>query len=131
MNTNLQGVFEVLLDTAVREKVSDKDMPQTLIVLSDMEFDSCGRRTNFEAIKDQYIKAGYQMPKLVFWNLNGRLNNYPTQSNIPNVVLLSGYSPSLMKMAMSNSLDPLSAMMEAINSERYEFIGKLFSIASD
>lgn len=124
MSTNLVGVFEALLHAAEKNNISKEDMPKTLIILSDMEFNQCGNNseTNFRYIKQLYRELNYEMPKLVFWNLLGRLNNYPVQADTPNTILLSGYSPSLLKTVLKGSLNPVDAMMDTINVDRYKFI---------
>lgn len=123
MSTNLVGVFEALLHAAEKNNISQEDMPKTLIILSDMEFNQCGNNTetNFRYIKQLYKASNYEMPKLVFWNLLGRLNNYPVQADTPNTILLSGYSPSLLKTVLKGSLNPVDAMMDTINVPRYKF----------
>lgn len=123
MSTNLVGVFEALLHAAKANNISQEDMPKTLIILSDMEFNQCGNnmKTNYRYIKQLYETSNYEMPKLVFWNLLGRLNNYPVQATTPNTILLSGYSPSLLKTVLKGSLNPVDAMMDTINVDRYKF----------
>jgi hypothetical protein len=39
-NTNLVATFEYILDSALRARLTQGDMPDYVIVLSDMEFDS-------------------------------------------------------------------------------------------
>jgi len=74
-NTNIQKVFELILQTAVKNKVSQAEMPSTLYIISDMEFDYCTKGaelTNFEYAKKIFAEAGYQLPKVVFWNVQSR-----------------------------------------------------------
>lgn len=80
MSTNLVGVFECILKVAKRDNLRQEDMPESFIILSDMEFNYCGgNTTNYKRIKQLYDEAGYEMPNIVFWNLLGRMNNYPVQ----------------------------------------------------
>jgi len=59
----------------------------------------------------------------VFWNLNGQYGNTPTKSNNPNVALISGFSPAIMKSVLScKDMSPMAVMMETIGSERYQQI---------
>ncbi len=123
-NTNLQAVFELILNTATSNNLEANDMPETLIIISDMEFDiACGKKTNFEAINDKYAEAGYPCPKLIFWNVNGRIGNSPVSVDDKNVALVSGASPSIVKSVLSGEeVTPLSVMLKALNVERYEKI---------
>jgi Domain of unknown function (DUF2828) len=124
MNTNLNKTFSVLLDRAIAGKVAQEDMPTKLLIISDMEFDqACGNRTNFESIKNMYEQWGYQMPSIVFWNVNGRLGNVPVKANTPNTALVSGYSPSILTSILGGKdLNPYSVMMETIGKPRYACI---------
>jgi len=124
MNTDLIKTFNVLLDRAVAGKVAQEDMPTKLLIISDMEFDqACGKRTNFDIIKAAYAQWGYEMPGIIFWNVNGRLGNVPVKANTPNTALVSGYSPSIIRSVLGgDELNPLAVMLKTINSDRYSCI---------
>jgi hypothetical protein len=124
MNTDLNKTFTVLLDRAVAGKVAQEDMPTKLLIISDMEFDvACGIRTNFDAIKDMYAHCGYEMPGIIFWNVNGRLGNVPVKANTINTALVSGYSPSIIRSVLGgDELSPLAVMMKTISADRYNCI---------
>lgn len=124
MNTNLQKVFDLILKTAVSNKVKEEDMIKTLYIISDMEFDRAvndyGQSvTNFELAKERYRKAGYEIPQVVFWNVDSRQNNVPVTENEDGVILVSGASPSIFKMVMQKTT-PLEFMNKVLNSERYK-----------
>lgn len=120
MNTDLQAVFDLILNTALQNNTPKEELPETIYIISDMEFDSaCGTRTNFEVIKEKYTNAGYKMPNLVFWNVDARSgNNLPVQIGENSVALVSGFSPVIFKMAVENKT-PEQVMLDTINSERY------------
>jgi hypothetical protein len=119
-NTDLQSVFDLILKRAVTEKVPDTDMPKQLIIISDMEFDEYSfGLTNYEGIKAKYEKAGYTLPKLIWWNVDSRSNQTPITVNDKNNILLSGCSPSVMKIALGEDYDALEATLKVINQERY------------
>jgi hypothetical protein len=89
-----------------------------------MEFDeACGGRTNFDYIKDLYAHCGYDMPGIIFWNVNGRLGNVPVKANTLNTALVSGFSPSIIRSVLGgDELSPLAVMLKTINAERYKCI---------
>jgi hypothetical protein len=124
MNTDLNKTFNVLLKRAIAGNVAQEDMPTKLLIISDMEFDqACGSRTNFDLIKAAYAESGYEMPGIIFWNVNGRLGNLPVKANTPNTALVSGYSPSIIRSVLGgDDLSPLAVMMKTIDSERYKCI---------
>lgn len=123
MNTNLQAVFDLILRTAIKNSTPKEELPSTIYIISDMEFDeACEDKTNFEVIKSKYNASGYEMPTVVFWNVDARSGkNLPVRSDENNVALVSGFSPVIFKMAVEHKT-PLEVMMDTINSERYKVI---------
>ena len=121
-NTNLTGVFELILRKAKEVNLSEEMMPKTILVISDMEFDCCGNLTNYETIKKAYNVSGYQCPQIAFWNVNGRAGNVPVTVNKQGVALVSGASPSVIKAVLTNQLNPVNIMDSIIETERYSVI---------
>lgn len=132
MSTNLQAAFSNLLEFGKKFKVSQEDMPETILIISDMEFDSCASldnrygpkyATNFEEIEKRYAASGYKRPNIVFWNVNGRVGNSPVSFKQDGTALVSGFSPSIMKSILTGeNLTPESIMLNTINIERYNFL---------
>lgn len=133
-NTNIEATFDLLLDTAVRTKCSQDDLPQNIIVISDMEFDAAtsgwrstsninsrNAETVLEGIARKWAQYGYQMPHLIFWNVDARQNNIPMLGNGP-ISYVSGFSPSIFETIMSGKTG-YELMMEKLNTERYACIG--------
>jgi Domain of unknown function (DUF2828) len=102
-NTNLHAALDLILKTAVDHKVSQEDMPQTLMILSDMQFDYCVQHDDsaIEMIRRKYEKAGYTLPRVVFWNLNATYDNVPVKYDESGTALVSGFSPSIMKSVLA------------------------------
>ena len=134
-NTNIEAVFNLILQTAINKNMSQDELPQNILILSDMEFDSCvgcdggsiwsvNRPTKrlFEVFAERYAEHGYKLPRLVFWNICSRTGTIPVKENDLGVALVSGFSPAIAKMVLSNSTDPLDCLLEQINSERYEAV---------
>jgi hypothetical protein len=125
MSTNLHGAFEAVLKTAVAGKVDAKDMPKFVLIMSDMEFNYCAKHDDsaMQMIERKYNEAGYNVPNIVFWNLNARAGNVPVKHDKKGVALVSGFSPAIMKSILSaESLDPVNVMLATINSPRYAVI---------
>lgn len=127
-NTDIEAVFKLILKTAVNKDMTQEDMPKNIIIISDMQFDAHSHNINdtlFKAIAKEYAEYGYLLPRLIFWNVNNRSNTtVPVQQNEMGVVLMSGYSQNLIKMVMSNELDPYKCLIEQLNSERYQIVEK-------
>lgn len=122
-NTNLQSVFNLILTRAKTCKVVKEDMPKQLLIISDMQFDA-GRfgMTNYEEIKKKYQEAGYDLPKLVWWNVESRSDQTPVTVDDKNNLLLSGCSPAVLKVALGGDYDVMEAILKVINQERYQVI---------
>jgi hypothetical protein len=124
-NTNIQKVFELILQAAVKNKVPQTEMPSTLYIISDMEFDWCAEGadiTNFAYAKKLFAEAGYQLPRVVFWNVQSRNQQQPVTQNEQGVALVSGCSPRIFSMLQSGILSPLGYMLDILGGERYQRI---------
>lgn len=130
-DTNIEKVFDLILATAVKNHLKQEEMPKNILVISDMEFNSCVRSNSygmnkalFKVIEEKYKSHGYKLPRLVFWNVNSRTGTIPVKENEMGVALVSGFSPNVAKMVMSGALDPMDALMETLNAPRYEPVRK-------
>lgn len=130
-DTNIEAVFDLILATAVKNHLKQEEMPKNVLVISDMEFNSCVRSNSygmdkalFKVIEAKYKNYGYKLPRLVFWNVNSRTGTIPVKENEMGVALVSGFSPNVAKMVMSGALDPMDALMETLNAPRYEPVRK-------
>ena len=124
-NTSIQRVFELLLETAVKHRAKPEELPRTLYIISDMEFDACIKDrdiTNFQYAKELFELSGYQLPRLVFWNVASRGRQQPVTQNEQGVALISGFTPRLFSLVQSGQLCPYALMMEVLESERYAII---------
>ncbi|MBQ7627443.1 MAG: DUF2828 family protein [Clostridiales bacterium] len=124
-NTNIEKVFELILKTAVKNRLKQSDMPNRIIIVSNMEFDRCADRadmTNFESAKAKFARKGFTLPQLVFWNVNSLNRQQPVTMNEQGVVLVSGMSPQVFAMFKDDKLDPYEFMMSVLSSGRYERI---------
>lgn len=125
-NTNIEAAFDMLLDTARKTHCSQEDLPKSIIVVSDMEFDSqrgCyghGNNTLMENIAHKWNMASYKMPNLVYWNVQARQNNIPMQVK-NGVTLVSGMSPVIFEQIMKGKTG-YDLMMDKLNEERYACI---------
>ena len=121
-NTNLEAVFDLILDAAVNNDVPQSELPAKLYLISDMEFDACvtgAKLTNFENAKRKFARHGYKLPQIVFWNVASRNRQQPVTVDDRGVALVSGCSPRIFSMAMEGELDPWRFMLSVIDTERY------------
>ena len=135
-NTNIVATFDMLLETAIRNHCTQDDLPQNIIVISDMEFDAANRsgygwdnrltknnaETVMEGIAAKWAAHGYTLPKMIYWNVDARQNNIPQDFGNGRVSYVSGMSPSIFSTIMTGKTG-YDLMMEKLNSERYAVIG--------
>ena len=133
-NTNIEAVFNLLLDLACNENVPSELLPKQVLIMSDMEFDEARRpdcwaegtwtpfdERLFETIAKKYEKAGYSMPRLIFWNLCGRTNTIPMVEGENGICLLSGFSQNAIKVAGNKQQkDPYQNLLDVLDGERYQ-----------
>lgn len=124
MNTNLEATFNLILDTAKKNNLSSEELPSTIYIISDMEFDVAVRNpsaTLLENTKYAYENAGYKMPTIVFWNVNSRNNNIPVRYDEGGACLVSGCSPSILKSVLSGEVStPEKLMLDTLNDPAYD-----------
>ncbi len=121
-NTNIQKVFELILDTALKHQVPQEELPRKIYIVSDMEFDCCARDaslTNFQYARQLFARHGYQLPDVIFWNVQSCNSQQPVTCNDQGVALVSGCTPRLFQMVAGGIVSPYETMMEIIGSERY------------
>ena len=128
-STNLEAAFMLLLDTCIRGNVTQEDMPDAIVIVSDMQIncvEGIGRDTNltfYDKMAKLYADAGYSMPQVVFWNVNATNPTFHAAKSTKGVSLVSGYSPNIFAQVMDNiGTTPLELMMQVVNSERYKDI---------
>ena len=147
LNTDLEKAFDLILEVAVNNKLKQEELPQTLLIISDMEFDEArgqyyyhdneDSKTLFKEIQEKFNKYGYEMPTCVFWNVNADVK-FPVDSEEKGCILLSGYSnnnfrallgadliqeePHLIDTTEKVTVTPYESMVSILNSERYEKI---------
>ena len=142
MTTNIEKVFNLILDTAVSNNSPQEDIPEFLFIISDMEFDRCeGRGSNFHLYKDtlfnvlknRFEACGYKIPTLIFWNVDARNNQSPMVADENGWVAVSGFSPSIFKAVLNGiiieeepgvirtkeEVNPIEVMMKTLYSDRY------------
>lgn len=125
MNTNLKAAFDKVLSIAIKHHTPVEDMPRSIIVISDMEIDQCNSNdwTFYDQMQVQYKHYGYEIPNIVFWNVNSRHDVFHADSKRRGVQLVSGQSAATFKQLMKTiGMTPVEAMEYVICSERYEQI---------
>lgn len=128
-NTNLEATFDLVLDTAIQNRLSQDDLPASLIIISDMEIDRARygydygnprhMETTMATIRRKWEQAGYKVPSLIYWNINARNNTILDENQ--DVTYVSGFSPVIFEEIMSGKRG-YDLMLSKLNSDRYSMI---------
>lgn len=132
-NTNLQKAFNLILDTAIWYSVPKEEMPKSLVIITDMEFDSCvednshrGHATNmdfYDRMKETFESYGYDLPEVVFWNVDARQDTYHSTAHRKGVRMVSGQATSIFKSLIDGKThSPYEFMLEVVFSDRYDSV---------
>lgn len=132
MSTNLEATFKLILDQATKHSLSQDEMPNKILILSDMEFNAAtggaGWRnedgkwtpTAQQMIEQMYDDAGYKVPQIVYWNIQSRNRGVPVAFDTQGTALVSGFSPAIMTSLLGGDIEsPQQIMDKTILSERY------------
>ena len=124
MSTDLVKAMDKILKTAKDGNVPQEEMPDVLMIMSDMQFNQCARFDDsaMQMIKRKFEAAGYAVPQIVFWNLNAH-DNVPVKHDASGVALISGFSPQIMVSVLGGDADkftPEAIMLKAVMVPRYD-----------
>ncbi|WNM54168.1 RNA-binding protein [Staphylococcus phage S-CoN_Ph16] len=143
MNTDLEKTFDLILKTAINNDLTQEELPKSLLIISDMQFDEATTGgffasdvpkpddTFFEKMKHKFKQHGYKLPFIVFWNV-GYGNTKPVVKTTKNTILVSGFSQNIFNSICNLDLDdlekytPLKALLEILESDRYKAIEGLY-----
>ena len=136
-STNIGLALDMILSMAVKNNLTQKDMPSKMLILSDMQFDQACRPgdiflTGFEYLEGKYKKYGYKMPALLFWNLRGDTHGYVNKTDQKGTTMLSGFNPTLFKSFMSGNFNientPWDTLKDLISSDRLKKLDKILDL---
>lgn len=125
MNTDLQAAFYKVLEIALKNNVSQEEMPKSIIVISDMEIDCCGDEdwSFYDNMANKFNESGYDIPNIIFWNVNSRSNVFHADAHRKGVQICSGQSTTVFKQLIGCiGFTPVEMMKKVLCSERYENI---------
>ena len=117
-NTDIDKAFELLLESAVEENIPEEEMPEEIIIISDMEFDQgvySKNGTNFHGWKEAFEEKGYKLPKIVFWNVAAYTRGLPATKHDQDCIMISGFSTNLVGSILNaEEFTPYSSMLEML-----------------
>lgn len=120
MNTDLEAVFTLILDTAVKHNIPESEMPTKLLIVSDMQFDACCNGSANSTIREKYKRAGYKVPNIVFWAVKAPKGNIPVTVNNDGTALISGFNPAIIPSILGDDISPIKVLKKALMKDRYD-----------
>ena len=120
--TNLEAVYDMLLRMAIRADAGQDEMPSAVVIYSDMEFNRSVTNPYgnlYDDFREAFEEAGYDMPAVVFHNVNSLHMQTPVLSDAMGAALSSGRTTHHMKHRYTENTTPLVHMLEVLMSERY------------
>ena len=149
-DTNILSAFEIILETAKENNLNQEDIPEKIIIVSDMEFNDVLRMTDiddtgwgrnirnpsyttkeklFKYIEKMYKEEGYKLPHLVFWNVNNRTGGVPMIENEKGLTLMSGFSSKAFNMLLSDKIDPWDVLKDTLDDSVFEDVVEVIKTA--
>lgn len=139
-NTSIEGAFNLILDTAINNNLKQEDLPKALIIISDMEFDSATNELRYyyrsdkkeqiekhnklmDELRQKFYNYGYELPKIIYWNVDSRNDVYHATCEQHNVAMVSGQSASTFKTVLKSiDEDAYEMMLNALNDSIYDVV---------
>ena len=76
---------------------------------------------HFNHMKQEYERYGYDLPKIVFWNLDAHYGT-PAESDTEGVAMVSGFNPKIMEAVLNaEDFNPISVMLEALKAIELDY----------
>lgn len=128
MSTNFEKALSMLLKIGIKNNLPQSEMPESLIVVSDMQFNESSKQENcdwtfYEKMKHMYESEGYKIPEIIFWNVHSLTNVFQVTEAYEGVKLASGQSASVFEAIMnSKAYTPYDFMMEVLSQKRYDLV---------
>lgn len=123
-DTNIYKTMRLVLDTAVKNHLKKDEMPEMILIISDMQFNGMCMGFSaslFDKISEEFKDAGYDLPRICFWNVNAVSDKgVPMQQNKNGLILCSGFSLGIMNMFLSNKIDPYEVLLDTLYGDRYK-----------
>lgn len=121
-NTDIEATFDLILDTAVKNHLPQEELPSACLIISDMQFDQATKHedntTVIESCRQKFEAFGYTMPRLIFWNVSVYAHNtIPVQMHPSGIILVSGFSKSIVDMVVSKELNPETALKAELDAK--------------
>lgn len=158
LNTNIDAMYRELRNLMVMSNTKETNF--ALLILSDCQFDAqvrmdgCSNTTSFNTYFQQtFIKRmeahfkekGYNLPRTIFWNLNGRVPGFPVTGSMPGTQMVSGFSQSLMEQVFTGdykyevqtdgsvkvNTDPWTTFYKALMHESFNPVQNILSTVGE
>lgn len=127
-DTNIEAVFDLILNTAIRNNLPIDEIPERIVIISDMEFNQATTHRGsdevlFETIRRKWDNTIYKLPKLTYWNVDARAERFPMTADERGVQFVSGHSPSIFTSILKDKfVQPIDMVLDIVNNPIYDVI---------
>ena len=140
-NTDFEAAMNRIASVVEAKRLTQEEIPDMLVV-SDMQFDMArgsggygsygyggaasrpaAWETSYEKIRKMFHDLGMKVhgapfdpPKIIFWNVRAT-EGFPAAADQEGVMLMSGYSPALMKFVLSGEMEATVEVVDEATGE--------------
>lgn len=136
-NTNFQSVIDEIVRVRKNNpNIPIEDYPETLLVVSDMQFDpSCDNKTNYESAMDKLQAVGLPKIKVIWWYVTSRGKDFPAKLDDEGCTLIGGFDGAIVSSILGGevttidedtgeerALNPYENMLKALNQDSLNMV---------
>lgn len=110
-STNFQSVIDLIVKIRIKNPdISISEFPETLLVLSDMQFNPVdgNTETNYKAAMSKLQDVGLGEMRIIWWCLNGESKDFPSKMNDKGVYIIGGFDPVNLKALMGKKKEVIA-----------------------
>lgn len=119
-STNFQGVINLLCEIKRNDDdIPASEFPQTILVISDMQFNATGSaETNYEAARRKLKAVGLDDMRIIWWCVNGKTSDFPSVMSDKGVYMMGGFDPNTLRALMGlNTKDKQTKDFDAVEKK--------------
>ena len=107
-STNIESVYNTIFE--LLNNMENKFVNFAILQITDTQYDALSSVSVedfpdfYRSCKESFTSKGYNMPRHIFWNLNSAYKNYVTQSNEIGVMMINGFSQTLLRTVLTGEI---------------------------
>lgn len=113
--------FQSVIDEIVRVRTNNpnipvEDFPQTLLVVSDMQFNPVGgnTQTNYESAMKKLKSVGLPEITIVWWYVTGRSKDFPNKMDDKGVIMIGGFDGAIISNLLGGETEKIDEVTKEV-----------------